>query len=430
MRRKFYPFLLTIVFLLFSAPSALAAGGAGQRPIQEVLLLLGIVAVAYLVSHLLVNQVAKRFGFISGVEFILLGAIIGPGLGLLNPEIVERFRLAIFLATGSLGLLVGLEIDFKNVLKNLDLVKTALLISITTLSIVVGLPTLLIYQLALDVPLWMPIILCAGANSLVIDASGLDAMSSFLKAKGTASDLAIKITQLNSSLSIICFGLIFCFYNPGTSQSTSNFTFGHWLLIHLSLGLILGLIFSTFLRKDFKDEKLLTIVLGIVVFSSGLASYLRLSPIFVNFILGVTLINTCRNGNQVEMMLASLQRPFYIILFFFAGLSWVFIAPWWAYLLFIPFLLLRRLGHTLGVFLALHNSPLSGRLPGLERAMLSMGGLSIAMTLNFAAMYKTLALTPLIYSTLLISIILNEVFAPAKMRAWLIDAADIPTKRD
>jgi len=59
-----------------------------------------------------------------------------------------------------------------------------------------------------------------------------------------------------------------------------------------------------------------------------------------------------------------------------------------------------------------------------------MGGLSIAMTLNFAAMYKTLALTPLIYSTLLISIILNEVFAPAKMRAWLIDAADIPTKRD
>jgi len=426
MRRKFFLSILTTIFLFFSASPALAAGGAGQRPIQEVLLLLGIVAIAYLVSHLLVNQVAKRFGFISGVEFILLGAIIGPGLGLLNPEIVERFRLAIFLATGSLGLLVGLEIDFKQIVKNLALLKTAILISITTLLIVVGLPTLLIYQLELNIPLWMPIILCAGANSLVIDATGLDTMSSFLKAKGTASELAIKITQLNSSLSIICFGLIFCFYNPGTSQTTSNFTFGHWLLIHLALGLI----FSTFLRKDFKDEKLLTIVLGIVVFSSGLASYLRLSPIFVNFILGVTLINTCRNGNQVEMMLASLQRPFYIILFFFAGLSWVFIAPWWAYLLFIPFLLLRRLGHTLGVFLALHNSPLSSRLPGLERAMLSMGGLSIAMTLNFAAMYKTLALTPLIYSTLLISIILSEVFAPAKMRAWLIDAADIPTKRD
>jgi Kef-type K+ transport system membrane component KefB len=58
-----------------------------------------------------------------------------------------------------------------------------------------------------------------------------------------------------------------------------------------------------------------------------MAYYLQLSPIFVNFVLGVVLMNLGRHSDHVESRLISIRRPLYILLFFFAGAGWALDAP-------------------------------------------------------------------------------------------------------
>ncbi|MEM4251833.1 MAG: hypothetical protein QW828_08375, partial [Candidatus Bathyarchaeia archaeon] len=235
--------------------------------------------------------------------------------------------------------------------------------------------------------------------------------------------------SLCSSFAVAVFGLIFCLFNPRESQVTRNFGFWEWLSIHLLLGAVLGAIFGMFLRKDLGQEKTLTVVIGMVIFSSGLAYYLQLSPILVNAVLGFVLINTCRQGEEVEQMLTSLERPLYIVLFFFAGVSWNFAQRWWTFALFIPYLGLRRAGRGIGGVLASFGSLLDRRTPGMGRALLAPGGLSVAIALNFDAVYGQTIFGPAVYTTLLLGIIISDILSYARTRSWLIDATDVRLRK-
>jgi len=55
---------------------AWAAGGGSGRSIEVVLLIIAVVAIAYLVAHLVLERIADRFGVVSGVECIVVGAVI------------------------------------------------------------------------------------------------------------------------------------------------------------------------------------------------------------------------------------------------------------------------------------------------------------------------------------------------------------------
>src|SRR5699024_9019617 len=122
-----------------------------------------------------------------------------------------------------------------------------------------------------------------------------------------------------------------------------------WLGIHLLLGIVLGLVFATFLGRDFSDDKLITVFMGMVIFTSGFAYYLHLSPIFVNFVLGVVLINVGRHVDNVQKRLLAIRRPLYIILFFFAGAGWALQAePIWGYALVLAYMGLRFIGRLVG----------------------------------------------------------------------------------
>jgi Kef-type K+ transport system membrane component KefB len=418
-----------ILCLAFAAPAA-AASGADTRPLQQILVLLAMVALAYLVAHLLLDRLSRRFGIVTGVEYLLLGALLGGGLGLLDPETFQGFHPAIVMGTGSLGLLTGLRLNLREFKRaDWEALRISFVLSATTLVAVAGIPAAALH-LALTFPeaaRWMPALLCAGAVAMVANPEMLESLIGFLEARGPAADLSRRVARMCSSFAIAAFGFLFCFYNPAESGLAQQLAFWHWLGVHLLLGAVLGALFGIFLRKDFEDEKLLTVVVGMVILSSGLAYHLRLSPLFVNFILGVMLINTTQPAHHVESMLRSVERPFYIALFAFAGLVWTFDAPWWAYLLAVPYLWLRHLGRAAGGALGAWGSSLGPWVPGMGHALLSPGGLSVAMVLNYDEVFGHSEFGAVMYSALLVAIVLSEVMSYRRARSWLIDAADVST---
>jgi Kef-type K+ transport system membrane component KefB len=312
-----------------------AAGGSGNLNEAEsrVLLLLAIIGVAYLVTHLVLERVAERYGFVTGIEYVVLGAILSPVLGLIEPADINAMTPAIVLGTGSLGLLTGLHIDFGEFRETMPrrALKIAVTVSVVTALAVMILPAFAIYYFhSLELMLSLaPGLLCVGTVALVADAGPIRAMISYLGAEGPGTDLGIKTAQICASFGVVLFGLIFCVYNPTDLPFVPKGPAGPfvWFGVHLLLGSVLGLIFSWLLRRDFGDEKILTVVIGMVIFASGMAYYLQLSPIFVNFVLGVVLMNLGRHSDHVESRLISIRRPLYILLFFFAGAGWALDAP-------------------------------------------------------------------------------------------------------
>ncbi|MBK9366805.1 MAG: hypothetical protein IPN01_10855 [Deltaproteobacteria bacterium] len=90
----------------------------------ELAALLGVIVVGFMVAHTVLERLQTRFFFSTGVEFLLLGALLGPnaaalleGLGVggvspvLSAERLQTFSPLLALAVGWVGLLVGAELN-------------------------------------------------------------------------------------------------------------------------------------------------------------------------------------------------------------------------------------------------------------------------------------------------------------------------------
>jgi Kef-type K+ transport system membrane component KefB len=404
----------------------LLAAGSGAE-IRSLLVLLGIIAAAYLITHLLVERLQRRFGFVTGIEYILIGVLVGPVLGLLDARTMEMFTPAIVLGTGSLGLLTGMRLRVKSFgARDVEALRVAMWVTLGTSLMIIGLPMLglWLHSGAKHFATALPLLLGLNAVAVAADPGPIAALRRFLLARGTAADLAIRTCQMCAALAVIAFGLIFCIHNPGSVLLRDELAPLEWLALHLLIGLLLGVLFAMFLRRDLNEEQTLTVIIGVVIFTSGLAYSIKLSPIFVNFVLGLVLTNLSRHGEEVEKRLVGVERPLYIILFFSAGAKIAFEKIWWVYPLVVPALLLRIGGRSLGSLIAARTGEDRGM--SLGRVLLTPGGLSVAMALNFLEVYGAWPLARAAYGGLVLFITASEILSYRRTRAWLIDYTDVP----
>lgn len=414
---------------------AYAAGPGSAGMFRTILILLLVVSLAYVVSHGLAGWISKRFGVVTGVEYIVLGAIVGPITGLLDESTLGKLDSALVLGTGSLGLLAGLEIRARrSSIATGGGFAPAVIVSILTFLLVAGAPAaLLVYFGGLEGLLGhVPYLVALGAIALVADSRPIRALGTYLDARGAGGFVAARIARMCSAIAVVVFGIAFCIGKPfvdvlGYSLTPLGATVA-WLLVHLALGGVLAVLFLGFLFRDYEEERLLTVLIGMVIFASGIAFYLGLSPIFVCFVVGWGL-GWSRRADQLEPMLVSVERPLYIVLFFFAGAELGFGLPAWSYLLFVPFLVLRWWGRALGGWVASRVVASAARLPPMGAVTYFPGGLSVAMALNFSSVFGHLPFAEEAYFAIILAILFSEVSAYRPARRWFIDATNVSTQR-
>jgi hypothetical protein len=161
------------------------------------------------------------------------------------------------------------------------------------------------------------------------------------------------------------------------------------------------------------------------VVASGASYYLNLSPIYTNLILGFILVNSGSAHRDVTRLLLSTERPVYLALLLFAGAAW---SPGSVDLLFIaPLFVAIRLGaRTLGGrFAGLQVAPAELRTAGLGRGLLALGGVGVAIALNYGQVYPELH-PRLILSATLLSVLLFEIVASREAASYVgsLEASD------
>ena len=415
---------------LWALPAQADVGGG---PSQDILLLLGVVGAAYVITHLLLERIQRRFGIVSGVEYIVLGVLVGPVFGFMDGGTLVNFTPAIVMGTGSLGLLAGLNLKFR-VFTTLDFeaLRVALWLSFVTFCVMVVLPLgvmvgLMPFEQVLQ---WMPGLVCVGAIATAADSGPVESLHRFLGARGGATAAAIRVAKLCSAMAVVAFGLLFCMFDHESVYLPRDYGMVEWFAIHVAMGGALGALFAVFLRRELTGDKLITIVIGMVIFTSGIAYYLRLSPIFVNLILGLVLTNTTTHSIQVERLIGGIERPLYILLFFFAGATVYTQAPLWGLMLALPYLVLRSGAKLVaGIVATRTTSPEleAIKIPPLGRVMLAPGGLSAAILLDFSQVFGSLPAGALVYNTMIVAIVLSEIFSYVRARSWLLDHTDVPS---
>jgi Kef-type K+ transport system membrane component KefB len=394
-----------------------------------ILQLLAILAVGYLSAHFLIGRLQTRFFFTSGVEYILLGLLVGPqATGVMTGDVVAQLGPGMSLALGSIGMIAGLQIRFRDLFEiGGEFWRVAFAEFFSTFILVGGAFGALFWYVAARNMTGAEKVVAVAAGACVLAATaavstetGARVVSEKYGRGGRNTQLLIFASRFDTVIGIILFGLIFCLFHTGETSGIRPLTRTEWVAVSLGFGVLLGVLFHLFLGGERNTEKLLLALIGIVIFSSGAAYYLHLSPLFINLVLGVMLANTSRARSELLEVLMSIEKPLYVLLLVFAGAAWQVALGGGRWMTVAGCAVLYLVLHTAakwgGARLAVgesdHPQPIS---PRIGRGMLGQGGVAVAMAVNYQQVYHS-ELTGVVVTCVLVSVLVNEFLSPALIR--------------
>lgn len=354
----------------------------------------------------------KRFslGFQSvltlGGGFLFLGLLLGPHVsGSLSKSALKDLSPVISLGLGWMGLLVGLQFDWKLIRQiSMEVKCQSAIISILT-----TIPVCAFFYgvgnsqwVTFDVPFGT--CLCLACIASLSDYSAMALMKNVDSARGGIVKQIQLLTDMRVPYALLImalwYGLEAVFQHHSLTGSHENAEFisswlGYnglyycleivfWFVIAIGLGFSLGCLLHYLTSERLQSNEMLLIITGTVVLSSGLASYIHSSPLFVNFILGLTLTNLPNFARgRLSNRLIQTERPFFTVFMIFVGALWV---PQNLYtLLFIvAFILVRFFAILCSVKIAKRAVPNAGiSYQPIFLGMISQGGMPLAIAVDY-----------------------------------------------
>jgi hypothetical protein len=396
---------------------------------QTTLAAIAVVTVGYIFAYLLFDRLRDRYGYVGGAEYVVIGFLLGPQVsGLLNAGQVQDLTPIVSLALGWLGMLLGTYFRLPTMaLIEADHLRIAFAEAVGTF-LAAGAALLAVFRFLAGAS-WTEAAAQAvtlGAVATLTSPIAVDAVVDRIRSRSQVPPVLQLTARIDALIAVVAFGLVLAVLHqgqvaPGVRPPTAT----EWAVINVAVGVASGVLFHLFLgpRGHLDEGRLFVALAGAIVVASGASYYLNLSPIYTNLILGFILVNSGSAHRDVTRLLLSTERPVYLALLLFAGAAW---SPGSVDLLFIaPLFVAIRLGaRTLGGRLAgLRVAPPELRTPGLGRGLLALGGIGVAIALNYGQVYPDLH-PRLILSATLLAVLLFEIVASREAAAYVAALGD------
>ena len=420
---------------------ALAAGGghgaeeaahgahaSGDSSMVTVLFLLAVVIGAYMLAHFVVEQLQRTYLLVTGVEYMLLGAFLGPHLVQQVQPFTDMTALGpVFaFAAGWVGLLYGMELDLRYLLASADRsIRLALADALIT-----GAGTTALALLAFragwlvdgmnDAHVW-PAAMLLGCAAGASSSSAVDLIRSRYPDVQTQLLPTLRRTaRLGDLFAIAAFGLVFCVFHEGQTLLSREPVWSDWVLISIGLGLLLGLVFMSFLSEDAGGNDAFLAMIGILLFASGAAFFLHISALLVNLVLGVVVVQTAK-GLAVRTQLEATEKPVQLVLLLFAGALWTPVPVLPALGASVGYIALRVVSKAVASYVATVGTPLRG---DIFRGLLAQGNVAVAMAVSIKLVYHSEAVD-LAYTAVLFSVAAHAFETQRLLRGLLVDAGEL-----
>ena len=418
---------------LLPAPAAASGGVDGTNSTSTIVVFLAGMALAYVLANFVVQRLQRRFLVLSGSEYMLLGLLLGPAVTRVVSD-VNPILPIIALTAGWIGLLRGMELQANTIRDRPEgTLRIVALHQFFAGGAVGGLfywlltsglaDAFLSREGLADLP-WAEAAVCAFALACAAASDSskpFDVLQKRYKLEGSfASDLR-RATRLGDVQVMLIFSLLFAVFHPppGETSGTDFEWMTEWAALELAIGVGLGLLFTPFLGGNESSNGRFLALVGIITFASGSAYFLQLSPLGVNVILGVVLVNIARTGKQMHQTLATTELPMTIVLSVLAGALWSPPPLETTAVVLAGFIVVRLVAKGLASRILAWS--MTGMRKDLYRGLLAHGDVTVAMAVSFQVVFDG-PLVDVTYTVILLSVVVHDLFAPRLLRSLLVDA--------
>lgn len=384
------------------------------------LVLILVVATAYLATHLLYEWLAKRLLIVSGAEYLVLGILLGPQVtGVIPMEAAESFGPIVVLGTGWIGLTVGMQFYLPRLVRTAGITfRLAMIESLVTLGVVTGVLWWALPELGLTSQFWAIVpALALGAIAVSSTPAGLDiALRDRKRREPVVSQLETSL-GVNAFVAIMTTGILFAWVHRAPTSAMRPPTPTEWAVITVGIGVLGGTLFHLFLGEERQVDRLVVSLAGAVILASGTAAYLNVSPVLATLVIGIVLVNTSRGRTELQSVLAGAERPFYYVLLLLAGLSWRPSTSATVFAVIALFLVSRTASKVYATRAATQwndATPTLGRDWG--KGLIGQGRLTVALALDYARRPE-LPIGDVVFTAALASVLLTEFAAARLVRA-------------
>ena len=306
------------------------------------ILFVALVVFAFFAAHLF-QRYASRLLPISGAEYLVIGALIGPHIPLrvLTEEALASLATLVSLLLGLSGFLIGLQAT-----RNFRELRLSLAGCGLALSTLVGVAAVFAALHGWVVPLEEPPLIhqwlfeLAGYNvellltrpqaavALVIGAIATVTFSGTLSGPGRERRDGVPAFRLLRSYAFagqvvaICTVAAVLAWSRSSVTGEINMPPAAWFAAVLSLGVALGFCFTLFIGSEQSASRIFVISIGTVTFGAGIGAELGVSSLFVNLVTGATVGLTLQHRGNLQRELSRLEYPISVLLLMLTGALW------------------------------------------------------------------------------------------------------------
>ncbi|MEN8221726.1 MAG: hypothetical protein ABFR36_00595 [Acidobacteriota bacterium] len=352
--------------------------------------------------------------FITGIEYILIGLFLGGSfLKILDTDTITKFQPFLIFGLTWVGYLYGMQFEIKLVRtlpkKFFSITAIQAIITFIVLSLSMFAFFFFIHRLPGNTAAILSIIL--GITALSTAQSALAILNKNFKFKDQRlCDLLRYIAGVDGLFAMFLFAVFLAFTNPVTGTPASAGSVLKWIGLTAFTGFIPALIFLLMNKTGYRHGDFLLLLTGIIAFTGGMSYQLGLSPLISGLIAGIALANTCKFRVRALNFLSEGEKPIYILMLIILGAGWdldhrISLAG------VILFIIFRTAGKVIGNFIAAKSFRSAFRIPpGIGFSLLSKGGISFGIIINFKIIYPELS-DQIIY-IILISAFFFELISP------------------
>lgn len=389
-------------------------------PVQTTMIL-GAFLIGALILGRYLSRIARFSSFtVTGGVYVLLGLILGPNItGVMSANTLSALTPLISLLLGVFGF--GLGLSAQRRLSSWPTAITGILYWFVVATFVGvsfwALATLTPFfpTLKIGICLTLAALACAGS------VHQLDVLTNAWEANKEVMNRLITFALLGELVAVLAFGFNTSFLRSSelVVEGVRQLTTVEWLFASAIIGALFGLLFSTFVGDEENQPKLFLTSVGSILFASGIAVGLDVSPMFVNLIVGIVVGLSSSHAESLRDAASRLEHPASVLLLVLAGASW---RPEWTSELLICIALYLLLRFTA---LALANVSMTGFQQHSELRKLFGPGLalqgtfSMALVLDFAQHQPDSA--QFILSIMIIAFLVEGLIAPIFLRRALLD---------
>ncbi len=394
----------------------------------NVILALGLIVVLGFFGGLALEKL--KFPRITG--YIVIGVLLSPSLlNVISTETIGELGVINDIALGLIAYLIGGSLHLESVRKVGKSIAAILpfeaLGALFLVTLILALLGRLIIPGGTFWQTYFPMAFIIGAVSCATAPAATMAIISEYKAKGPLTTTLLAVVALDDAIAVVAFSVALGICQPLVNGlDASAYQILAVPLLYILESMAIGAVFAIALMYMAKLVKtrclLLVVVFGMIMLCAGVTSYLGVSAILANMVVGFIVVNKTRRQDMFTVV-EGIEDVIYAMFFVLAGLHFDLSVMKVAGILALLIVLARCVGKYTGVRAGARISHAPDVIKKyLGFALLPKAGVTIGLILLASLEFPTFG--TLMLNAVLASTIINELIAPPLTKYAIFKAGE------